>query len=50
MHTGPRAQPFRVIERAKLRDTQHMMQQILLSLVHALYEGNPQPVLSIRKN
>ncbi len=43
-------QPFRVIERAKLRDTQHMMQQILLSLVHALYEGNPQPVLPIRKN
>uniref|UniRef100_UPI0020902DC4 hypothetical protein n=3 Tax=Shigella TaxID=620 RepID=UPI0020902DC4 len=30
----------------KLCDTQHMMQQILLSLVHALYEGNPQPVFA----
>lgn len=41
---------FVLLNAQKLRDTQHMMQQILLSLVHALYEGNPQPVLPIRKN
>lgn len=34
---------FVLLNAQKLRDTQHMMQQILLSLVHALYEGNPQP-------
>lgn len=37
---------FVLLNAQKLRDTQHMMQQILLSLVHALYEGNPQPVFA----
>jgi len=47
MHTGPRAPShFVLLNAQKLRDTQHMMQQILLSLVHALYEGNPQPVFA----
>ncbi len=27
-----------------LRETQQMTQQTLLSIAHALYEGNPQPV------
>ncbi|WP_065404461.1 hypothetical protein, partial [Shigella sonnei] len=37
---------FVLLNAQKLRDTQHMMQQILLSFVHALYEGNPQPVFA----
>ena len=37
---------FVLLNAQKLRDTQHMMQQILLSLVHALYECNPQPVFA----
>ncbi|SRN44241.1 inner membrane protein YeeA [Shigella flexneri] len=41
-----RLRHFVLLNAQKLCDTQHMMQQILLSLVHALYEGNPQPVFA----
>lgn len=29
-----------------LRETQQMTQQTLLTIAHALFEGNPQPVLA----
>ncbi len=40
---GHAPQPFRVIERAKT-SLYPALTQTLLSLVHALYEGNPQLV------
>jgi uncharacterized membrane protein YccC len=29
-----------------LKETQQMTQQTLLTIAHALYEGNPQPILA----
>lgn len=40
---------FVLLNAQKLRNTQHIMQQILLSLVHALYKSNPQPVFANTK-
>jgi hypothetical protein len=33
-----------------LRETQQMTQQTLLTIAHALYEGNPQPIRANTKS
>jgi hypothetical protein len=35
-----------MLNASTLRETQQMTQQTLLTIAHALYEGNPQPILA----
>lgn len=37
---------FVMLNAHTLRETQHMTQQALLTIAHALFEGNPQPILA----
>ena len=37
---------FVMLNAHTLRETQQMTQQTLLTIAHALYEGNPQPILA----
>ncbi|WES66689.1 FUSC family protein [Superficieibacter sp. HKU1] len=41
-----RASHFIMLNAHTLRETQQMTQQTLLTIAHALYEGNPQPILA----
>jgi uncharacterized membrane protein YccC len=41
-----RSSHFVMLNAHTLRETQLRMQQALLTITHALYEGNPQPVLA----
>ena len=45
-HWASRASHFVMLNAHTLRDTQQMTQQTLLTIAHALYEGNPQPILA----
>ncbi|MCL6744998.1 MULTISPECIES: FUSC family protein [Kosakonia] len=45
-HWSSRASHFVMINANTLRETQQMTQQTLLTIAHALYEGNPQPILA----
>ncbi len=45
-HWSSRASHFVMINANTLRETQQMTQRTLLTIAHALYEGNPQPVLA----
>ncbi|MGS8722709.1 hypothetical protein ACQWB2_26705, partial [Salmonella enterica subsp. enterica serovar Infantis] len=45
-HGAPRASHFVRLNAHTLRETQQMTQQTLLPIAHALFEGNPQPVLA----
>jgi hypothetical protein len=41
---------FVMLNAHTLRETQQMTQQTLLTIAHALYEGNPQPILPTMKS
>ncbi len=41
-----RASHFVMLNAHTLRETQQMTQQALLTITHALFEGNPQPILA----
>ncbi|MEO3991215.1 FUSC family protein [Pseudocitrobacter cyperus] len=43
-HWASRESHFLMLNAHTLRETQQMTQQTLLTIAHALYEGNPQPV------
>ena len=43
-HWASRESHFLMLNAHTLRETQQMTQQTLLTITHALYEGNPQPV------
>lgn len=43
-HWASRESHFLMLNAHNLRETQQMTQQTLLTIAHALYEGNPQPV------
>ena len=45
-HWASRASHFVMLNAHTLRETQQMTQQTLLTIAHALYEGNPQPILA----
>lgn len=45
-HWATRASHFVMLNAHTLRETQQMTQQTLLTIAHALFEGNPQPVLA----
>lgn len=45
-HWSSRASHFVMINASTLQETQQMTQQTLLTIAHALYEGNPQPILA----
>jgi uncharacterized membrane protein YccC len=45
-HWASRASHFVMLNARTLKETQQMTQQTLLTIAHALYEGNPQPVLA----
>lgn len=45
-HWASRASHFVMLNAHTLRETQQMTQQTLLTIAHALFEGNPQPVLA----
>ncbi len=45
-HWASRASHFVMLNARTIRETQTMTQQTLLTIAHALYEGNPQPVLA----
>lgn len=45
-HWASRASHFVMINAHTLKETQQMTQQTLLTIAHALYEGNPQPILA----
>lgn len=45
-HWASRASHFVLLNAHTLKETQQMTQQTLLTIVHALYEGNPQPILA----
>lgn len=45
-HWASRASHFVMLNASTLRETQQMTQQTLLTIAHALYEGNPQPILA----
>jgi uncharacterized membrane protein YccC len=45
-HWSSRASHFVMLNARTLKETQQMTQHTLLTIVHALYEGNPQPVLA----
>ncbi|XTZ39853.1 FUSC family protein [Salmonella enterica] len=44
-HWSSRASHFALINAHTLQETQQLTQQTLLTIAHALYEGNPQPIL-----
>lgn len=45
-HWASRASHFVMLNARTIRETQTMTQQTLLTIAHALYEGNPQPILA----
>ncbi|ASV56050.1 FUSC family protein [Lelliottia jeotgali] len=45
-HWASRASHFVLLNAHTLKETQQMTQQTLLTIAHALYEGNPQPILA----
>lgn len=45
-HWASRASHFVMLNARTLKETQQMTQQTLLTIAHALYEGNPQPILA----
>lgn len=45
-HWASRASHFVMLNAHTLKETQQMTQQTLLTIAHALYEGNPQPILA----
>jgi uncharacterized membrane protein YccC len=45
-HWASRSSHFVMLNAHTLRETQLMTQQTLLTIAHALYEGNPQPILA----
>ena len=45
-HWASRASHFVLLNAHTLKETQQMTQQTLLTIAHALYEGNPQPSLA----
>lgn len=45
-HWASRASHFVLLNAQTLKETQQMTQQTLLTIAHALYEGNPQPILA----
>ncbi|EAA8371344.1 FUSC family protein [Salmonella enterica] len=45
-HWATRASHYVMLNAQTLRETQQMTQQTLLTIAHALYEGNPQPVMA----
>lgn len=45
-HWSSRASHFVMINASTLRETQQITQQALLTIAHALYEGNPQPIMA----
>lgn len=45
-HWASRASHFVMLNAHTLQETQQMTQQTLLTIAHALYEGNPQPILA----
>ena len=45
-HWASRASHFVLLNANTLKETQQMTQHTLLTIAHALYEGNPQPILA----
>jgi len=45
-HWASRESHFVMLNARTLKETQQMTQQTLLTIAHALYEGNPQPILA----
>ncbi|MGK9172852.1 FUSC family protein [Yokenella regensburgei] len=45
-HWASRSSHFVMLNAHTLRETQQMTQQTLLTIAHALYEGNPQPIIA----
>ncbi|ECI4313893.1 hypothetical protein DP832_26125, partial [Salmonella enterica subsp. salamae] len=45
-HWATRASHFVMLNAHTVRKTQQMTQQALLTITHALFEGNPQPILA----
>jgi uncharacterized membrane protein YccC len=45
-HWASRPSHLLMLNAHTLKETQQMTQQTLLTIAHALYEGNPQPILA----